>query len=301
MTNPILAFSGKRRMRSVRTPILITLYSLLITVLACVTIYLPFLEEGFNIGSMRGSVDGYVFMMALQFALIVLIAPAMTAGAISGERERQTLDLLLVTNTESFHIVLGKLLESFGFLALMILCSLPTMSLVLITGGATLLQVLESALFLMITALAALSVGLFCSSLLKRTVASAVVSYLVVFGIGIITLVPIFFDVKSIGRIYDSLNIAGQPPIKSIDYVPISFATNPALGLFSLVREQTDIFNSVMWSFSYTMANTAQYLNFKLFAVCNMAFMSIASVVLTALSAINVRAVRIGGKGKKKK
>ena len=42
----------------------------------------------------------------------------MTAGSISGKRERQTLDLLLVTNTGPVKLVLGKLLESFSFLAL---------------------------------------------------------------------------------------------------------------------------------------------------------------------------------------
>lgn len=232
----------------------------------------------------------------------MIIAPAMTAGAISGERERQTLDLLLVTNTGSFRIALGKLMESFGFLALLIMCSLPTMSLVLITGGATIIQVLTSALFLIITALAALSVGLFCSSLLKRTVASTVTSYLVLLGIGILTLLPLFFDVKRIGEIYDSMNIAGQPILSTtkFDYIPISFVINPALGLFSLVREQTDAFNTVLWTFSYTMANTAQYLDFGLYAMLDMLFMACASALLTVLAAINLRFTRLGGKGRKK-
>lgn len=54
-------------------------------------------------------------MIMLQFGMLVLVAPAMTAGSISGERERQTLDLLLVTNTGPVKLVLGKLLESFSF------------------------------------------------------------------------------------------------------------------------------------------------------------------------------------------
>ena len=114
---------------------------------------------------MRLSVDGYAYMIMLQFGMLVLVAPAMTAGSISGERERQTLDLVLVTNTGPVKLVLGKLLESFSFLALLVMCSLPMLSLVLITGGATLAQVLISVAFLLLTALAALSVGLVCSSL----------------------------------------------------------------------------------------------------------------------------------------
>ena len=51
----------------------------------------------------------------------------MTSASIAGERERQTLDLLLVTNTGSFRIIAGKVMESFAVLALLILCGLPVM------------------------------------------------------------------------------------------------------------------------------------------------------------------------------
>ena len=110
-------------------------------------------------------------MIMLQFGMLVLVAPAMTAGSISGERERQTLDLLLVTNTRPVKLVLGKLLESFRlFPALLVMCSLPMLSLVLITGGATLAQVLISVAFRRPTALAALSAGLGALvSLFQRT------------------------------------------------------------------------------------------------------------------------------------
>lgn len=98
-----------------------------------------------------------------QFAMILLITPAMTAGSIAGERERQTLDMLLVTNTGSLRIVAGKLLESLGYVALLLVAALPTMCLTLITGGVTLADVLTGALFLLVTAFAALSVGVFAS------------------------------------------------------------------------------------------------------------------------------------------
>ena len=299
MTNPILAFSGKMRMRTVRTPILLTLYSLLLAVTACLTIYTPFLSSGFRLFNMRMSVDGYAIMVGVQFVLIVLVAPAMTAGAVSGERERQTLDLLLVTNTGAFRIVLGKLLESFGFLALMILCSMPTLSIVLLTGGATFAQVLVSVLFLLLVALAASSVGLFCSSLLKRTVSSTVVSYLVILGIGIVTFIPLWYDVKRIGDIYDAMNVAGQT-ITTIDYMPISFTFNPGLGLFSLLKSQTNAFNTIMWQFSYTLANTGDYLRYDLYLLYNMAFMLFASAILTVLAGINLRRRKSGGMGRRK-
>ena len=61
-----------------------------------------------------------------------------------------------------------------------------------------------------VTALAALSVGLVCSSLFQRTVTSTVVSYLSVFALGLVTLLPLWYDVKRIGDLYDAMNIVGQ-------------------------------------------------------------------------------------------
>ena len=288
MNNPIFAFSAIRRMRSARTPLLITLYSLLLALLAYFTVYGRFMGATVTLGDMRLSVDGYAYMIMLQFALLVLVAPAMTAGSISGERERQTLDLLLVTNTGAVKLVLGKLLESFSFLALMVMCSLPMLSLVLITGGATFAQVLVSVAFLLLTALAALSVGLVCSSLFQRTVTATVMSYLSVFALGIVTLLPLWHDVKCIGDLYDAMNVAGGQ-LHTIEYTPISFTINPALGLFSLLAAQTQMFSNLLWQFSYSLANTFTYLPFDHFRYCNMAFLAAASVLLIAFAALNLR------------
>ena len=287
MNNPIFAFSAIRRMRSARTPLLVTLYSLLLATLAYFTVYGRFMGATVTLGDMRLSVDGYAYMVMLQFGMLVLVAPAMTAGSISGERERQTLDLLLVTDTGTGRLVLGKLLESFGFLALLVMCSLPMLSLVLITGGATFGQVMVSVAFLLLTALAALSVGLLCSSLFQRTVTATVMSYLSVFALGIVTLLPLWYDVKRIGDLYDAMNIVGQP-LHMIEYTPLSCTLNPGLGLFSLLAAQTQMFSGTLWQFSYSLANTYAYLPFDHFLYCNMAFLGAASVLLTALAALNL-------------
>ena len=296
MTNPILAFSGRRRMRSIRTPILLTVYSLALAVAAILIIYRPFLNAGFRVDDMRTSVTGYGLMLGLQFGLIVLVAPAMTAGAISGERERQTLDLLMVTGTGSFRIVIGKLLESFGFLALMILCSLPMLSLVLLTGGATFAQVLVGVLFMLAVALAASAVGLLCSTLIKRTVSATVVSYVAVLVIGIVTFIPLWYDVKHIGDIFDGMRAMNQT-ITTIDYFPVAFTACPALGLFSLLESQTGGFSDMFWGYSYTLANTSRYLRYDLYVLYNIGFMAVASALLTVASALRLRAHMKGAHG----
>ena len=124
MINPILASSARRRMRSIRTPILITLYGAMIFAAGLGMAFGAFASSTLSIFAMREGVTAYAAMLVIQFAMILLITPAMTAGSIAGERERQTLDMLLVTNTGSLRIVAGKLLESLGYVALLLVAAL---------------------------------------------------------------------------------------------------------------------------------------------------------------------------------
>ena len=193
MSNPIFVFSAKRRMRSFRTSAVFTLYALILLALA-LTQTLSNLGRGYvTAWNMRAGIEGYIWLTVLQFALIVLIAPAMTRVRSPASGERQTLDLILVTNTGSFKIVLGKLLDGFLFLVVLVLSSAPFLSLVFLTGGIEPMEVIRTLLFLIVCAFAALSVGLFASSLFKRTATAAVAAYLIIFLIGLGTLLPLFY------------------------------------------------------------------------------------------------------------
>lgn len=288
MSNPILAFSARRRMRSIRTPAFLTLYAFILALTAYALIYAPFLRSEIRLAEMGRGMWGYAAMLILQFGLLILIAPAATAGAISGERERQTLDLLRVTNTGVGQMVVGKLLESFGFLALLVLCSLPMLSLALLTGAATFVQVLWGIGFLLAAALALLSIGVFCSALFQRTVTATVVSYLAVFGVGLITFLPLFYDIKHIGKLYDAMNIAGRQ-LHELAYTPISFVLNPALGLFALLEDQLQLFTDSLWGFSYTLGNTIRLLPLGKCALGCMLFMLSTSAVFTGLAVLCMR------------
>ena len=293
--NPILAFSARRRMRSVRTALLLTLYGLAVLVFGLIVSFGSFLQPQITIYTMADGRTGYAAMLAFQFFLLLLVTPAMTASAISGERERQTLDLLLVTHTGSLRIVLGKLLESLGLMLLLIFATLPAMCLVLITGSMTLVQVLEGLLFLGVTAFAMLSVGMLCSALLRRTVAATVAAYLAVFAIGLVTLIPLIGDVHNAAVLYDTMYSAsssGIPAGASMTAASVhmaSFVLNPALGLVSLIAAQTGLLRSAMSSFSYTAYEMYDYMDFAGMAWGCMGFMAAAGVALNLLAACFVR------------
>ena len=192
MLNPIMAFSATRRMRSFKTMLVVIAYvaALLLLALAFLGSFIP---DAVYLNTMTRGPMCYLALLIAQFALIILIAPAMTSASIAGERERQTLDLLLVTNTGSFRIAIGKVMESFAVLALLIVCGLPVMSLCLLTGGVSLGQILIGELFLLAEAFACVSIGVFCSSVARSTVLSGVLSYLVIILVGVITALPFLF------------------------------------------------------------------------------------------------------------
>src|SRR5215471_20981753 len=68
----------------------------------------------------------------VQFALILLITPGVTAGAIAEEKERKTLKFMLTTELRGYEIVLGKLAARLAYMLLLILTGLPFLALLLL-------------------------------------------------------------------------------------------------------------------------------------------------------------------------
>ncbi|HEX8025267.1 MAG TPA: ABC transporter permease, partial [Candidatus Limnocylindrales bacterium] len=131
----------------------------------------------------RGIFDG---ILMLQTLIVAVFAPASTAGAISGEREHQTLDLLAVTPISSVAIVLGKLLSALAWIFILVLASVPISGLVFLFGGVGLDDLIRGYIVVLATGVGLGSFGLFFSSWLKRTGVSIGLTFVVmiVFAIG---------------------------------------------------------------------------------------------------------------------
>ncbi|MCI0347709.1 MAG: ABC transporter permease [Chloroflexi bacterium] len=121
----------------------------------------------------------FIGLMLLQTLMVAVLAPAATAGAISSEREHQTLDLLTVTPISSLAIVLGKLISALAWLFVLILASIPVTSLVFVFGGVAPDDVLRGYIVLFATVIGLGSVGIFFSTLTRRTGASTGLTFVV--------------------------------------------------------------------------------------------------------------------------
>ena len=69
--------------------------------------------------------DLYTFVSSIEFIMLLFIMPALTASSISGERERQTLELMLTTTMEPRDMVLGKLASSLVTMLVLAVSALP--------------------------------------------------------------------------------------------------------------------------------------------------------------------------------
>ena len=115
-----------------------------------------------------------------QYVITSLMAPSFAAGAITGEKERLTYEMLLASPLRPGAIVLGKMVASLTHLGMLILASLPIIVLCLPLGGVSVYEVLAAYLGLIVSVILFGSIGVFCSSYFSRTSSSLVVSYLVI-------------------------------------------------------------------------------------------------------------------------
>jgi ABC-type transport system involved in multi-copper enzyme maturation permease subunit len=121
-----------------------------------------------------------------QYLLASLMAPSFAAGAVTGEKERKTYEMLLASPLQPGAIVLGKLFASLAHMAILIFCSLPIVMLCLPLGGVSLYEVLAAYLALIMSVATFGMVSLAWSSYFQRTAASLVVSYLTILPLALV-------------------------------------------------------------------------------------------------------------------
>lgn len=107
--------------------------------------------------------DFFEKFMLVQFLVIVLLTPGVTAGAVAEEKDRKTLEYLLATDLASHEIVLGKLVSRLGYMTLVLLTGLPVLSLLQLLGGVDPEMMLAGFAATAVTMLSLASLSLFNS------------------------------------------------------------------------------------------------------------------------------------------
>lgn len=229
--NPIIVKELRERFRSKKT-----VWTLALFLLIMGGIPLGFLiVNPIKAGSLGQNKDLFVISAALHYAMICFVAPALTAGAVSGERERQTLNILLTTQLSPRTIIWSKLFTSLAFTSLLVIASMPLYSIVMLYGSVSPEQLLTLALFFGVNIMFLGSLGLFCSTWIKRTAVSTIIAYGIAFFFVVVTGLLFLF----LGEILIQLTpdwslqqeVWGRPELQYLAGI------NPVIVLFAILGE----------------------------------------------------------------
>ncbi len=226
--NAVLRKELTTRMRGWRSSLVIIAY---VTVLAgIVLLQLSTSADPQNLSdSARLGQSLFAALAGFQMALVIFVAPASTADAISGERQRQTLDLLLVTGLSSRAIIFGKLFAGLAYDVLLILSSIPLFSLVFLFGGVGPSQFVGLFVTFLITTLLIGSMSLFISTFTRRSGTAVVLSMLATLGLTVgLVIVTLLLGAAS--------SAAGNP-----NTMPFTGYFDPLVGLVAVLPFSQDI------------------------------------------------------------
>ncbi len=207
------------RMRGRRAFVILTVYLLLLAGFAwMVELILERQKSGLfaNSGALASAQIGqgiFVALMMLETLLVIALAPAFTAGAISMEREKQTLDMLATTPVSSLSIVIGKLFSALTYLFVLIVASIPLTAIVFVFGGVAPDDVVRGYVVLLATALGLCCVGLFWSALMRRTQAATIATYFAMLAVTVGSFFIFYFwNTMTAGGLSTVGPLRGRPP-----------------------------------------------------------------------------------------
>lgn len=211
----LLAKELRSRSRGWRSVLLLTGYLAALTLGAAGYLYLT-VRSG---DPLRPTV-GVQFFTTLSVGFVILLAlitPALTSGSVSGERERKTLDLLLIAQASPLGIILGKWMGSVFYVLYLLAASLPAFALVYLFGGVPPVHLGLVLLVAAVTALTYSALGLLLSAMIKWTGVASLVAYLLVFmlvfGLPFVSLLQ-----QSTGSMYPGRIMPAQPAVATPTY-----------------------------------------------------------------------------------
>ena len=229
--NPVWRKELMLSMRSIRFPITLSI-SIVVLSGFLILVFDGILSTVRFSGNLSGLIGLYFAVTLIEFVLIGLITPTLTASSICGERERGTLDILLSTKMSSTAIIFGKLLASLSKVILLIIASTPVFAITLSLGGVSIANIFQMILLYIATAIFCGSIGLFFSAALKSTKSSTAATYgvLIFLAIGTLIITVLYYSIKA--RSYSMSGRSFEPTI------PFWLYLNPGLGYGSIVLNQ---------------------------------------------------------------
>ena len=124
-----------------------------------------------------------------QLVLVSILAPAFSASAMTIEKERRCMDLLMTSPIRPGTILFGKYLSSVLYIFLLVISTAPLVSIILWLPGLGPNDVIGMYVLLLSVAACFGMIGLTCSTFFHRSQSSLAITYMVVLPLALLLLV----------------------------------------------------------------------------------------------------------------
>lgn len=276
--NPVLKNEGKLGVRTWKFPLMVSVYVAILSV-AAMLLFWSSTRHAYYMGlDLKNSMLIYLMVALAQSILLMFIVPSMSASAISGEREKQTLEVLLSTKMSSFSIIIGKLFSSVSKVILLIFLTLPVYGISFLIGGVDINNIVELALFFLVTTFFVGAIGIFFSTFLKSSKGATAATYgtvLLIF-LGVIVGAFIIFVIK----------MRGVTPETVVEF-PKFAVLSPVSGMMSLFVNQLGAANVLTGPFT-VLAPLVTGAGFGNYIYYSLGIMVVTTVVLVIASSIKL-------------
>lgn len=292
----------KTGMRSMRIPLTLLGYNGILALIGLLFFYAVFQQANYG-GIDNSQILGvYMVLACMEFALVLFVIPAYTSSAISGERERQTLEILLTTTMKPSQIIRGKLMASMSTVLLLVFSSLPILSLVFSIGGVSVMDLMQFGLLILVASVFVGSLGLLFSVWFRKTAVATVMTYgmLVFLGMGTMAIVAIVFVLMR--QYYEAQYFAGvisSYPDTDLGYGVCILLLNPAVTIASLLMGQfggADDFRRIITEFG----TVPEFVTSNWFLI-SLAAQAIVSAAVLALGSYLLNPLNRKSKGRRSK
>jgi ABC-type transport system involved in multi-copper enzyme maturation permease subunit len=136
-------------------------------------------NHGGATGDMLSSVgrDLFLRLVFIQQIAILLLVPSMTASALTQEKERETLALLLLTTISPAEIILEKFLSRVVTVLSYVMLSFPLLAVAYAYGGVPVMMLGATCVVLVVTVIYHAAFSIMCSSYFRTTVEALIGVY----------------------------------------------------------------------------------------------------------------------------
>jgi ABC-2 type transport system permease protein len=189
----------RMHMRTKRDWWVLSIYQLILIAVTAIAYW----EETQKINEPAGATIGeeiFFEVVFTQLAVLLLLSPVFSAGSLTIEHEQKTISGLLSSLLSPFEIWWGKFTASLLYLGLLWISSLPIMSIVMVLGGVEEKEILIAFAGTGVLIGCFCSVGMFCSSLFRRSVLSTALAYAFMISLNVLTFILyMIFEGRSSG------------------------------------------------------------------------------------------------------